>query len=451
MPFGSAKNRVQPSDSKGGQGAILAGSAFQALTIRATGIVFTFLFTLLIAWLVGPRGAGVYFSFLGIVSVATIVVRQGLDLALLKKIAILADQSDWPAISSLYHGATKALLITSALTLVSLVAGLKIAGLKLTDEFAPLILFMIFALPGLAHMNLSAEVLKALGKTNLSVVVLTVTPAVCSFAFVWPLFHLLGISGLGLAFCAACTVAALIGFMLSRRFISAATTDMGPHPDLMPILKDARSLYYLSVINRGLLPWAVFPVLQLLTSPEEVGLFGIAMRLAMLVGVPLVCLEAVLAPRFAAQYARGDHHKLREFGQKAAIYGVIVTSPAIVFVMFPGYALSFFGTEFVDAAPALMCLTCAHFANVALGSPGIALMMTNHGSRALWASLVALGVQVVLLMVLVPDWGATGAGIATATAMLVNRLALSALLLRETGLILTPLFTIFGFNKVKRL
>lgn len=191
-------------------------------------------------------------------------------------------------------------------------------------------------------------------------------------------------------------------------------------------------------VNRGLLPWALFPILTLFATAEQAGQFGIASRIALMTGLPLICVEALIAPKLAKLHGLKHFDAMKRLCQDAAAISLLATSPAILFMIFPQWAMVIFDDSYMAAAPVLAILMVGQFANAALGSVGLCLTMSGHGHLAARSSMLSLGILVGFAIWLVPPMGAIGAAWATTAALMSNRLIGAVYVYRELGFTTYP-------------
>lgn len=163
-----------------------------------------------------------------------------------------------------------------------------------------------------------------------------------------------------------------------------------------------------------------FILLGVLTGPAVVGVYAVASKFAELVKVPGMALTYVLYPRFAREGA-GSAAKARAMMPKAGL----LTAGAVV----PLWALSYllpviYGSSFQGAVvPAQIILIGLILEGVAGVVSGFLYGIGRPGLNSL-ATLAGLTVTVVLDVVLIPRFGATGAAIASAAAYFTTQLAL---------------------------
>lgn len=415
----------------------LFSHAASLLAVRLTGIFLAALFNLYIAWSFDARAVGYFMTSLAVVTILSILLRCGLDLLVLRKVSCSAADEDMSAVKALMRAALAFVALVSTAITAALWVGVPLVLGHLPKDALHMFLTLSLALPFISVLNIMTEGLKGVGKQRDAVFVLSVVPPGYALVLLAPLTAFLGLPGLGVNI----ALSMLFGALLAHRFLMVPMlgrpVPVSRTPRIGDLLKQARSYWVLMTVNRALLPWALFPVLALLGTAEEAGHFGIASRFALLVGLPLACIEMLLGPKFARLHKEGNLSALRRQCQLGAMTAVLATSPAVFLLLAPEKAMWIFGTEYLAAGPVLAVLILGQFANAALGSVGLCLTMTGRGQDAAKASVVSLGVLLIMAIWLVPELGAVGAAWATASAQLVNRLVASVLVYRALG------FTIF--------
>lgn len=161
-------------------------------------------------------------------------------------------------------------------------------------------------------------------------------------------------------------------------------------------------------------------LLDLLSSPEQVGLFGSANRAAGLVTIGLVAANAALAPAIAALHAGGRGEALAAAAIRSARWASLIGAPVAGVCTFGSAAvLGVFGPGFAGAQAALVVLATAQLVNVLVGPVGVILMMTGHARDALNGVALGATVNIGLDLLLIPTYGATGAAIAAGVGIVI--------------------------------
>jgi len=167
-------------------------------------------------------------------------------------------------------------------------------------------------------------------------------------------------------------------------------------------------------------------LLGIFRTPEEAGMYAAALRLSLLISFIIVAFNSILASKFATLSDQSKTDEMRKLAKESTVIMLLVTSPLlVVFLLFPGYALSVFNPEFVEAENILRILSVAQLINIGLGPVGLMLMMTGHESAMKKITIVSWLVLLLSGFILIPQYGMMGAAWTSFIAIfLINILSL---------------------------
>lgn len=130
---------------------------------------------------------------------------------------------------------------------------------------------------------------------------------------------------------------------------------------------------------------------------EDVGVFRVAERLAVLVSFPLVVVNSLYARHFSLLYHSDRLKDLSRKYRDSIFLGLLIGGPTFLVLMsFSAEALAFFGKEFSGYTAILKILLVGHIVNVLAGS--VALLMNMSGEEryvrnvTAWMGLVGIAV-----------------------------------------------------------
>lgn len=150
-----------------------------------------------------------------------------------------------------------------------------------------------------------------------------------------------------------------------------------------------------------------------------VAIYSVAVKLTLLLSVALASVNAVLAPKIAEDYNRGDKKALAAKIKKSTRLIFVSTAPAIVILALGAdWILSWFGSAYVAAKTPLLILLLGQAVNTLCGSVGVYLNMTSKQNVFQWIVASALVLNVSLNAYLIPIYGMIGAAWATAASMM---------------------------------
>ncbi len=152
-----------------------------------------------------------------------------------------------------------------------------------------------------------------------------------------------------------------------------------------------------------------------LDDPASAGLYAVASRASDLLLFGLAAVNAVAAPLISELYVQGKREELQNMLCLAARGIALFTLPAAAFLLFFGeWMLAWFGSEFVEARPAMVWLIGGQCINALAGSVGFLLTMTGHQKVAARILTLCAALKIGANLVLIPLYGEIGAAISAA-------------------------------------
>lgn len=218
---------------------------------------------------------------------------------------------------------------------------------------------------------------------------------------------------------AAMILVTTLHFFVFRKLLKKHLDDSPPHfatrqwiriglPQLVPML-------YISF-----LPEISVIMVGFFLPADEVAIFSVAFRVAMLISFMIFAVDSIFRPKAALLYAEQDHDELQKLTSNCTLLmfwpGLICV---IVFVLFGQWILGFFGEEFIAGYRVFALLSACQLIIVFFGPLSSLLNVTGHQDHSMVVFSVALLAILVLDVLLVPTLGMTGAaiGVIAVTAM----------------------------------
>jgi len=154
-------------------------------------------------------------------------------------------------------------------------------------------------------------------------------------------------------------------------------------------------------------------------SATENGLYQAASQLSVIFVVILYSFNAILAPMFSTFFANNEHYHLNEIFRVATKWGLYISLPVFLVVCFAPYdLLSFtYGSAYSGAWLALVILSIGQIVNVGTGAIGLLLPMTGNHRYWLFLSIIGLGLNIILCILLIPSLGIVGAALGTSISL----------------------------------
>jgi O-antigen/teichoic acid export membrane protein len=389
----------------------LALDASGALLMRGLRMSSSFVLSVAIARLLGASGAGVYFVALATAQLAHLIARLGLDTTLMRTFA--SGQGS----NALYRRA------------VAVVAGLGVAVGALLAAAAPALVRWVFHEPALTEplrvmaisiapwslLMVHGSLLQSTGRVALAMFVQHVGVLVTGI----PLVLVLGAGGSLVGVAAAHTLSTVIILAVGVGWWRRVRNDVAPADldldSLWPrVLRSGLAICLIELVTTGSTIADTF-LLGALGTAEDVGVFKVAFRVAVLGTAAFDAVRVTLAPRIASGLASGDLETVEQTARRGALVTLLLSLPAwLVVALFPRQVLLLFGPEFTAGATALLLLMVGRVTQAVAGPTGLLLVMGGH-ERALRDATVVLALaRVALLWAVIPRWGLVGAAAAIA-------------------------------------
>jgi O-antigen/teichoic acid export membrane protein len=164
-----------------------------------------------------------------------------------------------------------------------------------------------------------------------------------------------------------------------------------------------------------------------------VGIYDIALKVALLIQLPLLISNTIFAPMIGELYAQNNISTLEALF-KVVTKWVFIASFLIfsLSVLLIGPILKVFGTEFASATLPFFLLALGQLVNSGTGAVGWILIMSGHSKLHLINATLAAFLTIVLCYYLIPKFGTVG----TATAVTITLITVNILRLIEVFYIL---------------
>jgi len=185
-----------------------------------------------------------------------------------------------------------------------------------------------------------------------------------------------------------------------------------------------------------LIAQAGFWILGTVSSSTDVAVFGMCVRLVMLVGVLFVVAASILPPIIGRLYSEGRIKQLGEVMRGVAATVAIPSCAVLaIFVFFGKSVLSLaFGKFYGSGGEILAILSIGQIANVFVGDCGTLLIMSGHQRDLMAMSLVGCAVAVGGGIQLSAMFGAIGMALATAAGTITLQFGMLIAARRRCGI-----------------
>lgn len=163
-------------------------------------------------------------------------------------------------------------------------------------------------------------------------------------------------------------------------------------------------------------------MLEAFSTTENVGVFSVVLKIALLISLVLTIVNTMSAPKFSELYWAQNYHELQQvIHHSAKLIFMMSLTMAVVIVIFAEQILSIFGDEFVVGQFALVMLIAGQLINAFTGSVGVLLNMLGHQNILRNIIVIVMVLSVILNYLFIPVYGINAAAVISMLgAILVN-------------------------------
>lgn len=171
----------------------------------------------------------------------------------------------------------------------------------------------------------------------------------------------------------------------------------------------------------------------------EVAKFRAVLPAAQLNNTVLMSFTTLYTPLAARLFAKNDYDGVNKLYWRTAVWMAVLTFPifAATFCIAQPLVVFVFGARYATSGPILAMLSLGYYFNVALGFNGLTVKVLGKLRYTVIINLVAAAINIGLLLLLIPRYGAIGAAIGTTATMIVHNM------LKQAGLRLASGLSIF--------
>jgi O-antigen/teichoic acid export membrane protein len=414
-----------------GRAGLLIRALFGSAGLRIVGMGLGFLMGVQLARGLGPAGYGVYGIAMAIFSVFMLPTEIGLPQLIIREVAIESSAGNKQALRALMGWSFKFILMSSVV--VSAVVGpfLFLGTSFVQPEVNTPLIWGLLLLPVVAIGNVASSALRGLHKiVEGQISELFLRPAVLSLLLFVTILTL-GPRSLTPSHAMAMNVAAaFVGALYAGVTLARYTGFDATHPLLN---QNARKWLASSIplaLGDGMrIISGQLAVLMLgaMSTTQSVGICRVAIGIHGAASLPSALLNAVCSPMFATLHQEKRPDAIQRLSSWMALFLVVSAGLSILPFALAGEKIisSVFGAEYGPANEIVLIFLFGEILAALIGHPTIILNMLKHEKVVVWSSALSLFANLILGIILVPQYGAAGAAWSVSVAQIVWRLAAS--------------------------
>ncbi|HVQ86808.1 MAG TPA: oligosaccharide flippase family protein [Actinomycetes bacterium] len=235
---------------------------------------------------------------------------------------------------------------------------------------------------------------------------------------------LAGLVAVGAGWALPYVITSIVAAIWLSQLIKNAPQPTNPSPDDEPM--ELRRAFWTftwprsvtSIIQQALQRLDIILV-SALRSPAEAALYGFATRFLVVGQLANSALGLAAQPQIARLITDGRREEANAVYRSTTTWVILMNGPLyLVVAAFSPLLLSLFGQEYVEAWPVTVAICVAAFLGNGAGMVDVMLSMAGRTTWTLANSLVALFVQVIVDVSLIPGLGAFGAALGWGASIL---------------------------------
>ena len=401
------------------KGNELLSKSSSAFVFKIIGSLLGYVFLLLVTRNSGAESWGIFVLCMALLNITSILSRFGVDIALLRFVAQLKEKME--EVKGIYFQGISLVLFLSILFSVLLfffsdiVAELVFRKPQLTPYFQ----VIAFTLIPFTIIHINVQTYRGLkrikefaffqdtSKFLFAVIIFvllfyfTAIEAIIIpiYSFLFAVFIIMIISSYGL-------LKSFKGVQLIKKISQKEIVKTS-----FPMMLSSSILL--------LIAWSDTIMIGIFKTEADVGVYNVALKLAMITGIVLGAVNSIVAPKLSETFNNNRLDEFRELVKQSTRIIFFCTLPILIILfLFPELLLSFFGTEFMIAKTTLLILLVGQVGNAMSGSVGYILQMTGKEKTVQNILLITLIINILLNLYFIPRYGIEGAAFSSAFSLL---------------------------------
>jgi O-antigen/teichoic acid export membrane protein len=430
--------RAQPAGKNlGDYRSILSGTSQNIAGLAIAGVA-QFVANVLISRTLGESPFGIVTVLTQAMFVLSFATRFGMDMAVLRDVAIDVGEGRYGRIRMHVGRATWiALGVSSGFALLMVVFADGFLDLfSVNEEFRPgLAVCAAVALPGLALTNVWLSATRGLKIMRYTLYLFWAGQPILWIVIMLGLWRFEQSARMAvLAYSLSWLVVAAPSWWFWRKESHGWDREPPESGALSALLRYAGPRAPAALFTQ-LLFWTDLFVLTRYATESEIGVYSAALRSGQVLLLLLTSVALMFSPFVADLHNRGERQRLDGLYKTLTRWTLVATMPVfLVLAVAPNSVLRIFGAEFAGGETALLILILGQFINVATGSVGFVLIMVGRTGWDLVVQAGSLAMNLGLAFWLAPRYGMEGAAIANAATFAASKWWRLALVRRFVGI-----------------
>lgn len=383
--------------------------------ITFISMVLAFISSIILARSLTVEGYGAYSFIMSLTGSLALISYLGLPAMMTREIAKYNQSEKWGLIRGLIAKSHQFVICIAILLILLLTMMWLLFASSTESNDWRLLIYSMPLIPIIALTSLRIASLRGLKRVVMGAIPEgVVRPAI--FLILLMFLTLIGgasVEAIIVAQIIAAFGALSVGVMLFRRVVFENYKNVAPEYETQEwksLLLPFMGIASVSFLNVGFI--TIF--LGFLGTNQDVAMYRIAVNVALVVALPLALIESVISPHITHLYSAGEIDKLRKLVQLGSLAALLISSlPALGLLFFGTEIIKLlYGIEYVEAYSTLVVIVIGYSIVNFVGLSMQLLYATEYHTTAFRLSVYGAVITVLICLLLIPMFGALGAGIA---------------------------------------
>lgn len=210
-------------------------------------------------------------------------------------------------------------------------------------------------------------------------------------------------------------------------------------------IKNVSNLSYKSILGLSLpmmfsglmqllLNWTDIFMLGIMKTNEDVGKYNVAFKIGSMMLIFLATISIIILPKLSQYFEEKNMKELEKIIKQSTKLGILISTPFLIaLILFGKYILSFFGDEYISSYNILVIIAITGYFGVLCGNIDQILNMSNNQKSLLYINIIALVLNIIINIILIPIYGIIGAAVATLITTLIMKLSCIIIIKKKLG------------------
>lgn len=418
--------------------SLLMTSLFSTVA-RFAGVGLNFAVAIVLTRTLSMQEAGMVFMLMTLVTGVALFSRLGIEQWLVRDVARLPEEA-LDLQGSYLRDAYRLTFISSTLFIFAWLVCAPLLQHRLFDD-AIQTSVLVAASSGILFFNLvmlNSAFLKAIRHTSASILVQNSLPAVAYMALLLGFWAVYKVNQTYLMlYTGSLLLAGLASFYWLKPWLTYLHPTKPTRFSLKMILQQSLPLAPVSFFS-FLMLWADTLLTGWLLNNAEVALFTVAARLSFVSLFFLGALDATIYPRLLKIHKQQPERLITFFWQSTGLVAGILGAVTLLLLLIGDILLKVFKPEYLQASTTLAILLIAQLVRALSLTFSFLFIMQNRVTYLNTMLMLALSINIIANLLLIPQYGIAGAATATLIANMVLTLG-AIILFFKHRLLITPI------------